>query len=109
MSEQTWQVIVGDARTQLADLPDESVQSVVTSPPYWGLRDYGSGGQIGIEETPTEYTEALVRVFTEIGRVLRDDGTAWLNLGDSYQNAKGQAGGFDPKQPARRHGLRPND
>jgi DNA modification methylase len=102
-------VIIGDCRTVLPTLDAESVQCVVTSPPYWGLRDYGHDAQLGLESTPQAYVEAMVAVFREVHRVLKPDGTLWLNIGDSYQNAKGQAGGFDPKQPARRHGLRPTD
>lgn len=105
----TWRILIGDVREQLATLPDASVQCVVTSPPYWGLRDYGYAGQLGLNQTPTEYVRDLVSVFADVRRVLRDDGVVWLNLGDSYQNAKGQAGGVDPKQKSRRHGLRPQD
>ncbi len=83
---------VGDCRTLLRDLPDACVQTCVTSPPYWGLRDYGNPGQIGLEPTPELYVAALVEVFREVRRVLRDDGTLWLNLGDSYASA---AGGYD--------------
>jgi DNA modification methylase len=68
----------------LPNLPDGSAHCVVTSPPYWGLRDYGVGGQIGLEATPGEYVEVMVAVFREVRRVLRDDGTVWVNLGDSY-------------------------
>tara|TARA_R110000765_G_scaffold63244_5_gene122951 strand:+ start:1812 stop:2714 length:903 start_codon:yes stop_codon:yes gene_type:complete len=74
----------GDVRDVLPTLDDASVQCVVTSPPYWGLRDYGVDGQIGLEPTPDAYVQTLVAVFREIKRVLRDDGTVWLNLGDSY-------------------------
>lgn len=74
----------GDALETLRRLPDGSVHTCVTSPPYWGLRDYGVEGQIGLEETPEEYVEKLVAIFREVRRVLRDDGTLWLNLGDSY-------------------------
>lgn len=63
---------------------DKYVQTCVTSPPYFGLRDYGHGGQIGLEETPEEYVRKLVEVFREVKRVLKDDGTLWLNIGDSY-------------------------
>jgi DNA modification methylase len=77
---------VGDALTVLAELPDESVDCVVTSPPYWGLRDYGVEGQIGLETTPAAFVEALVGVFREMRRVLADHGTVWVNLGDSYNN-----------------------
>ena len=82
----------GDARDVLPTLADQSVHCVVTSPPYWGLRDYGSDGQIGLEATPEEYVANLVAVFREVRRVLRDDGTVWLNLGDSY-NGSGAIGG----------------
>ena len=81
----------GDVREVLRKLEPESVQCVVTSPPYWGLRDYGSEGQLGLEETPEEYVENMVSVFQEIKRVLRKDGTVWLNLGDSYAGG-GRAG-----------------
>lgn len=74
----------GDCREVLAQLPAESVHTAVTSPPYWGLRDYGVGGQLGLEPTPEAYVENMVAVFREVRRVLRADGTLWLNLGDSY-------------------------
>ena len=77
-------LLVGDVRDTLKQIADKSVHCCVTSPPYWGLRDYGNEGQLGLEPTPTEYIEELVKVFREIYRVLRDDGTLWLNIGDSY-------------------------
>lgn len=77
-------IIPGDCRETLKTLPAESVQTCVTSPPYFGLRDYGHAAQIGLEETPEQYVAQLVEVFREVRRVLRDDGTLWLNLGDSY-------------------------
>lgn len=77
-------ILVGDVRKRLADVADKSVQCVVTSPPYFGLRDYGVDGQLGMEPTPDEYVASMVEVFREVRRVLRDDGTLWLNLGDSY-------------------------
>ena len=77
-------IITGDGLAQLRLLPADSVHCVVTSPPYYGLRDYGVAGQIGLEATPDEYVAALVGVFREVRRVLRGDGTVWLNLGDSY-------------------------
>lgn len=79
----------GDALEVLRTLPDESVQCVVTSPPYWGLRDYGVAGQIGLERTPGEYVSRLVEVFREVRRVLRGDGVLWLNLGDTYASDAG--------------------
>jgi DNA modification methylase len=99
----------GDALSVLRTLPALSVQCVVTSPPYWGLRDYGIPGQLGAEKTPAEYVAKVVAIFAEVRRVLRDDGTCWLNLGDTFINAKRMAHGVDPKQRARRFGLRPND
>jgi DNA modification methylase len=77
-------IIQGDCRDVLKTLPSESVHCVVTSPPYWGLRDYGVAGQIGLEQSPGAYIEEMVVVFRDVWRVLRDDGTLWLNLGDSY-------------------------
>jgi DNA modification methylase len=77
-----------DAAAALRSLPDASVQCFVTSPPYWGLRDYSERGQIGLESTPEEYVERLVSVFREARRVLRPDGVLWLNLGDSYAGAR---------------------
>jgi DNA modification methylase len=79
-----YQILTGDCRETIQTLPDQSVQCVVTSPPYWGLRDYGVDGQLGLERTPDEYVTAMVEVFREVRRVLRDDGVLWLNLGDSY-------------------------
>jgi DNA modification methylase len=102
-------ILTGDALTVLRTLPAASVQVCVTSPPYWGLRDYGVAGQLGAEKTPGEYIAKLVAIFGEVRRVLRDDGTCWLNLGDTFINAKGMAHGVDPKQRARCFGLRPND
>jgi DNA modification methylase len=79
-------ILQGDCRAVLATLPDESVHCVVTSPPYFGLRDYGVAGQIGLEATPDAFVAEMVAVFREVRRVLRSDGTCWLNLGDSYAN-----------------------
>ena len=95
----TTPVIIGSATLYLGDcietmrrLPAGSVQTCVTSPPYFGLRNYGHDGQIGLEPTPDEFVSALVAVFREVRRLLADDGTLWLNLGDSYARnpAKGQ-------------------
>lgn len=80
-------IICGDVKEALATLPDNSVDCVVTSPPYWGLRDYGEAGQIGLESTPEQYVEKMVEVFREVRRVLAAHGTVWLNLGDSYYAA----------------------
>jgi DNA modification methylase len=88
----TYQVIIGDCIEGMRTLPDQSVHTCVTSPPYFGLRDYGMAGQIGLEDTPDTFVARLVEVFREVRRVLRDDGTLWLNLGDTYARnpAKGQ-------------------
>ncbi len=80
-------VYLGDVRERLAELPARSVQCCVTSPPYYGLRDYGVDGQIGLEASPAEYVAEMVGVFREVRRVLADDGVLWLNLGDSYSAA----------------------
>lgn len=80
----TAKVLVGDNRNTIKKLPDNSVQTVVTSPPYFGLRDYGHEEQIGLEQTPQAFVEELCKVFDEIWRVLKEDGTVWVNLGDSY-------------------------
>jgi DNA modification methylase len=85
-------IITGDCLATLRTLPAGSAQCCVTSPPYYGLRDYGHAGQIGLEETPAAYVARLVEVFAEVRRVLRPDGTLWLNLGDSYA-ATGKSGG----------------
>lgn len=88
-------VLQGDCLEKLRTLPDESVHCCVTSPPYWGLRDYGCEGQIGLEATPELYTAKMVEVFAEVWRVLRSDGTCWVNLGDSYSRAP-EKGGSGP-------------
>ena len=87
-------ILHGDVLDKLKELDDCSVQCVVTSPPYWGLRDYGTDKQLGLEETPELYVENMVKVFREIKRVLKKDGTVWLNLGDSYSSG---SGGYDDK------------
>jgi DNA modification methylase len=97
----------GDVMDVLRQLEPTSVQTCVTSPPYWGLRDYGEDGQIGLEATPGEYVARMVQVFREVRRVLRDDGTLWVNLGDSYaanrggtyQPAETLAGGVSGRMP----------
>ncbi len=82
------QILLGDCREQMRTLADGSVQTCVTSPPYFGLRDYGMEGQLGLEPSPADFVAAMVEVFHEVRRVLADDGTLWLNLGDSYGAAK---------------------
>ena len=78
------ELLAGDCRETLKTLADQSINTSITSPPYWGLRDYGEDEQLGMEDTPEEYVANLVEVFREVKRVLRDDGTVWLNLGDSF-------------------------
>lgn len=88
----TVRILRGDVRDRLADLDSESVNCCVTSPPYWGLRDYGHEGQIGNEPTSQAFVETMVEVFGLVRRVLREDGTLWLNLGDCYNAYNGGAG-----------------
>ena len=112
----------GDCLDVLRELPDGSVDCIATSPPYWGLRDYGSDGQIGLEESPALYVERLVGVFRECRRVLADHGTCWVNLGDSYNSGASGGldgstlgGGKDNQRASNRHGrgmvasLKPKD
>lgn len=110
-------LIVGDARVELRAFADESFQCCVTSPPYWGLRDYGIAGQIGAETKVEDYIADLVAVFREVRRVLRGDGTLWLNIGDSYTSGGRTWRDADEKNPARGmsyraptpEGLKPKD
>lgn len=92
-------ILTGDCRETLRSVEAGSVQCCVTSPPYWGLRDYGMEGQLGLEKTPEEYVEKMVAVFREVRRVMRGDGTLWLNLGDSYCSQGGMHDGRDDNQP----------
>lgn len=86
------QIYNAECLTWLQSLPDKSINCCVTSPPYYGLRDYGNEAQIGLEKTPEEYIEKLVNVFHEVYRVLKNDGTLWVNIGDSYAGSmKGAA------------------
>jgi len=100
-------IVCGDALRVLAELPDASVNMCVTSPPYWGLRDYGIEGQIGAEMDVGEYISQLVRVFAQVRRVLADDGTLWLNIGDSYTSGGRTWRQADKKNPARGMEYRP--
>jgi len=110
---------VGDCLDVLATLPDRAARTCVSSPPYWGLRDYGVAGQIGNEPTPEEFVAKLVAVFREVRRVLADDGTLWLNLGDSYAGAAGGCQGKNGQRASRAftakvqskagEGLKPKD
>jgi DNA modification methylase len=98
----TVRILIGDARSRLSELLDQSVNCVVTSPPYFGLRDYQVAGQIGLEPTPDAYVDELVSVFRGVRRVLRDDGTVWLNLGDSYVSVGNGAQGVNGEMATRR-------
>ena len=106
-------IINGDSLEVIKTLPDGSVNCCVTSPPYWGLRDYGVEGQLGLEKTPEEYVGKMVAVFGEVRRVLRDDGTLWLNLGDSYSGSCQTGGTNSISQPHVKHkrstNLKPKD
>lgn len=88
------EIRVGDCRQTLAQMAEGSVHCCVTSPPYFGLRDYGEPGQIGLESSPADYVDQLVEVFRGVHRVLREDGTLWLNLGDSYAGSGGAGNQF---------------
>jgi DNA modification methylase len=88
----TWQILTGDALAMLQAMPAGTAQTCVTSPPYWGLRDYGVDGQIGLELTPEAFVARMVEVFREVRRVLANDGTLWLNLGDTYATFAGAVG-----------------
>jgi site-specific DNA-methyltransferase (adenine-specific) len=85
-------IIHGDVVDKIKDIPDNYINTIVTSPPYYGLRDYGVDGQIGLEESPEEYIIKMVQVFRECKRILKDDGTLWLNIGDSYWSGKNRNG-----------------
>ena len=114
-------IYLGDCLEVLNGFPDESVNCCVTSPPYWGLRDYGVDGQAGLEKTPEEFVQRMVEIFREVRRVLKSDGTLWLNLGDSYSgsgrgnNPNGKQGTnkrtcFDPENSGYvPPGLKPKD
>ena len=93
----TIKILRGSCLDTLKTLPEQSINTCITSPPYWGLRDYGESDQLGLEETPEEFVENLVQVFREVKRVLRDDGTVWLNLGDSYSSS-GEVGRKDKQK-----------
>lgn len=105
----SWQVMQGDAIDCLRHLNDSIVNCIVTSPPYFWQRDYGTPGQIGLEQTIAKYVSNVADVMDESKRVLRSDGTLFLNLGDTYYSAKGQPKGDDKKNKARRFGLRAVD
>ncbi len=96
-------IVQGDCIEVLKTIPSESVDCCVTSPPYFGLRDYGHAGQIGLEETPELFIAKMVEVFTEVKRVLKKEGTLWLNIGDSYWGGKGQSGSRGAEIQGERH------
>lgn len=100
-------IFVGDSLEVLRTLPSSSVHCVVTSPPYWSLRDYGVDGQVGLEATPEEHAEILGAVFLEVRRVLREDGTLWINYGDAYNTCNGGPGPSSSRLWARRRALHP--
>ena len=115
-------ILHGDVLDKLQEIESDSVQCVVTSPPYWGLRNYQTEGQLGLEKTPEEYVEKMVKVFREVKRVLKKDGTCFLNLGDSYAGSTGQTGGKglntyqkeanatnSMMKPSKINGLKPKD
>lgn len=104
-----WELFQGDAWEALPLIPDESVHCVVTSPPYFWLRNYGVENQIGQEETVEGYVSAIARIMEQVRRVLRKDGTLFLNLGDTYYSGKGKSHGTDKKSKRRRFGLRAVD
>ena len=110
-------ILTGDVREVLASLPSNSVQCVVTSPPYWGVRDYGVAGQIGAEPVLQDYVQALTKIFREVRRVLRPDGTLWLNIANTYssggrtwrdEDAKNKGRGMSYRPPTP-EGLKPKD
>jgi site-specific DNA-methyltransferase (cytosine-N4-specific) len=103
----SYEIIVGDARKELAKFPDQTFQCCVTSPPYWGLRDYKIEGQIGAEMDVNDYISHLTAVFQEVKRTLKDDGTLWLNIGDSYTSGNRKWRQTDKKNPARAMKYRP--
>ena len=105
--DNSYTIIVGDARRELARFEDKTFQCCVTSPPYWGLRDYGIEGQIGAEMKLDDFIKNLLTVFREVKRTLRDDGTVWLNIGDSYTSGNRTWRQTDKKNPARAMKYRP--
>src|ERR1700675_570514 len=117
LSKESGQVVIGDALTELRKFPENTFQSCVTSPPYWGLRDYGIPDQIGAEMKLEDYLQKLTDVFREVKRTLVDDGTLWLNIGDAYTSGgrtwrdsdkKNKGRGMDYRAPTP-DGLKPKD
>ena len=100
-------LLIGDAAATLVDVPDRTVQTVVTSPPYWSLRDYDTADQVGRNEPLPTFIKALVGIFAEVHRALADDGTLWVNIGDSYTSGNRGSRAPDKKNPARAMNVRP--
>lgn len=89
---------LGNCLQGLILIPDNSVDCCVTSPPYYGLRDYGTKDQLGLEKTPEEFVQKMVAIFDQVRRILKPAGTLWLNLGDSYWGGKGKSGSASPEE-----------
>ena len=109
VNNKSWHLFCGDAAVALKSIKKESVNCIITSPPYYSLRDYGVDGQIGLESTVAEYVSSLCKVMDEAFCVLRKDGVLFLNLGDTYYSGKGASHGVDSKSHKRRFGVRPVD
>jgi DNA modification methylase len=109
LGTKSWVLYCGDARIAMSDIPNESINCIITSPPYYCLRDYKIEGQIGLEETVEKYVNSLCAIMDEAYRILKKDGLLFLNLGDTYYSGKGKSHGNDPKSNKRRFGLRPVD
>ena len=103
----SYSIIRGDCMKKLKDIPESFFQCCVTSPPYWGMRDYGVDGQIGKEAFVDTYISNIVNVFRHVRRVLRDDGTLWLNIGDTYTSGNRKTRAPDKKNRAREMSYRP--
>ncbi len=109
VNQKAWTLLCGNAADALSGLEDESVNCIITSPPYYSLRDYGVDGQIGLEDTVSAYVASLCEVMDQLYRVLKKDGLLFLNMGDTYYSGKGASHGTDSKSRKRRFGLRPVD
>lgn len=107
--DNAWAIYHGSALELLKKMPKKAVNCVITSPPYYWLRDYGVDGQIGMESSVSEYINTLTEIMCEVGRVLRDDGVAFFNIGDTFYSGKGMSHGQDEKSKKRRFGLRAVD
>jgi DNA modification methylase len=101
-------ILVGDVMSMIATIPSDSIDCVVTSPPYWGLRDYGADGQLGLEPTPEMYVGNMRMIFEQVRRVLKPQGTLWLNLGDIYVSYPGNRGASIGKANRRHHDIMPS-